>query len=93
MRDSRETQQSIAEMNKARTALLKIEISAQRRREAAAKRRDSRERHREAEAERREAERRARCEAFALGHHERLGAGSRVSELEAEVVRMVIEFL
>ena len=87
-------------MNKARTALLKIEISAQRRREAAAKRRDSRERHREAEAERREAEaerreaeRRARCEAFALGHHERLGAGSRVSELEAEVVRMVIEFL
>ena len=31
-----------------------------------------------AEAERRAAVRRARCEAFAMGHQERLGAGSRV---------------
>jgi len=44
-----------------------------------------------AEAERREAVRRARCEAFAMGHQERLGAGSRVRWLDAGVVRMVLE--
>jgi len=32
-----------------------------------------------------------RAEAFAMGHHERLGAGSRVKNLEPEVVRMVLE--
>jgi hypothetical protein len=45
----------------------------------------------QAEAERREAVRRARCEAFAMGHQERLGAGSRVGWLDAGVVRMVLE--
>jgi len=44
-----------------------------------------------AEAERREAVRRARREAFAMGHQERLGAGSRVRWLDAGVVRMVLE--
>jgi ankyrin repeat protein len=44
-----------------------------------------------AEAERREAARRARCEAFAMGHQERLGAGSRVRWLDAGVVRIVLE--
>ena len=42
-----------------------------------------------AEAERREAV--ARCEAFAMGHQERLGAGSRVRWLDAGVVQMVLE--
>ena len=46
---------------------------------------------RQAEAERREAVRRAQCEAFAMGHQERLGAGSRVRELDAGVVQMVLE--
>jgi len=32
-----------------------------------------------------------KCVAFAMGHHERLGAGSRVHGLEPEVVRMVLE--
>ena len=44
-----------------------------------------------AEAVRREAVRRAQFEAFAMGHQERLGAGSRVRWLDAEVVRMVLE--
>ena len=44
-----------------------------------------------AEAVRREAVRRAQCEAFAMGHQERLGAGSWVSDLDAGVVRMVLE--
>ena len=44
-----------------------------------------------AEAERREAVRRARCEAFAMGHQERLGAGSRVRWLDAGVVQMVLK--
>jgi hypothetical protein len=35
--------------------------------------------------------RRAQCVAFAMGHHERLGAGSRVLALDAGVVRMVLE--
>ncbi|KAJ1473739.1 ankyrin repeat-containing domain protein [Baffinella frigidus] len=38
-----------------------------------------------------EAERRAKCEAFAMGQQERLGAGSRVQELEVGVVRMVLD--
>jgi len=37
-----------------------------------------------------EAERRAKCEAFAMGLHERLGAGSRVQEIDEGVVRMVL---
>ena len=32
-----------------------------------------------------------KCEGFAMGHHERLGAGSRVRWLDAGVVRMVLE--
>ena len=36
-------------------------------------------------------ERRETCLAFAMGKHERLGAGSRVQGLEAGVVRMVME--
>jgi len=47
----------------------------------------------QAEPARREAVRRAQCEAFAMGHHERLGAGSRVQGLDAGVVRMVLEYL
>jgi ankyrin repeat protein len=43
------------------------------------------------EAERREAVRRARRMAFAMGHHERPGAGSRVRWLDAGVLRMVLE--
>jgi len=43
------------------------------------------------DAVRRETVRRARCEAFAMGHQERLGAGSRVRWLDAGVVRMVLE--
>ena len=35
--------------------------------------------------------RRAKCEAFAMGHQERLGAGSRVRWLDAGVLRMVLE--
>jgi len=38
-----------------------------------------------------EATRRARCVAFASGHHERLGAGSLVLSLHPEVVRMILE--
>ena len=38
-----------------------------------------------------EAERRAKCEAFAMGQQGRLGAGTRVQELEAGVVRMILE--
>ena len=38
-----------------------------------------------------EAKRRAMSEAFAMGQQERLGAGSWVQELEAGVVRMVLE--
>ena len=37
------------------------------------------------------AARRARCEAFAMGQQERLGAGSLVRGLEPEVVRMVLK--
>ena len=44
-----------------------------------------------AEPARREALRRAKCVAFAMGQHERLGAESRVQEIEAGVVRMVLE--
>ena len=39
----------------------------------------------------REAVRRVQCVAFAMGHHERLGAGSWVQWLDAGVVRMVME--
>jgi len=35
--------------------------------------------------------RRAQCVAFAMGHQERLGAESWVLELDAGVVRMVLE--
>jgi len=38
-----------------------------------------------------EAMQRAKCVAFAMGQLERLGAGSRVQELDAGVVRMVLE--
>ena len=38
-----------------------------------------------------EALRRAQCEAFAMGHGERLGAGSQVRCLDPGVVRMVLE--
>ena len=34
---------------------------------------------------------RAKCVAFAMGHHERLGAGSMVEGLEPEVLRQVLE--
>jgi len=37
-----------------------------------------------------EALRRAQCEAFAMGQHERLGAGSWVQELEPGVVQMIV---
>jgi len=40
-----------------------------------------------------EAEYRARCEAFAMGYQERLGVGSRVRWLDAEVARMVLEVI
>ncbi|KAJ1488011.1 hypothetical protein T484DRAFT_1940260 [Baffinella frigidus] len=43
-----------------------------------------------AEAVRRAAVRRVKCEAFMMGQHQRLGAGSRVQELEEGVVRMVL---
>ena len=39
----------------------------------------------------RAAKRRAECEAFAMGHQERLGAGSLVQSLDAEVVRMILD--
>ena len=35
--------------------------------------------------------RRAQCVAFAMGHHARLGEGTWVEELDADVVRMVLE--
>jgi len=35
--------------------------------------------------------RRVKCEAFAMGHQERLGAGSRVRWLDAGVLLMVLE--
>jgi hypothetical protein len=38
-------------------------------------------------------ERRAGCEAFAMGHHQRLGAGSFVQDLDAGVVRMIFDQL
>ncbi|KAJ1467300.1 hypothetical protein T484DRAFT_1859254 [Baffinella frigidus] len=38
-----------------------------------------------------EATRRTKCVAFAMGHHQRLGAGSRVEWLEPGVLRMVLE--
>ena len=38
-----------------------------------------------------EAVSRAKCVAFAMGHHERLGAGSVVEGLEPEVLRKVLE--
>mmetsp|Transcript_46280 Transcript_46280/g.110289 ORF Transcript_46280/g.110289 Transcript_46280/m.110289 type:complete len:195 (+) Transcript_46280:329-913(+) len=38
-----------------------------------------------------EAVSRAKCVAFAMGHHQRLGAGSRVEWLEPGVLRMVLE--
>jgi hypothetical protein len=33
----------------------------------------------------------AECEAFAMGHHERLGETSLVRSLDAEVVRMILD--
>ncbi|KAJ1486198.1 ankyrin repeat-containing domain protein [Baffinella frigidus] len=44
-----------------------------------------------AEPARREALRVVRCEAFAMGHQERLGVESRVRGLDAGVVRMVLD--
>jgi len=35
--------------------------------------------------------RKAQCVAFAMGHHERLGEGTWVEELDAGVVRMVLD--
>jgi hypothetical protein len=46
-----------------------------------------------AEPARREALRVVDCEAFAMGHQERLGAQSRVRGLDAGVVRMVLEYV
>ena len=40
-----------------------------------------------------EAVRRAQCEAFATGQHERLGSGSWVRCLDAGVARMVMDFV
>jgi len=37
------------------------------------------------------ATRRARCEAFAMGHHERLGATSLLRGLDLEVLRIILE--
>jgi hypothetical protein len=45
------------------------------------------------EADRRETKYRVTCEAFAMGHLERLGVDSRVRFLEVEVVRMILEQL
>jgi ankyrin repeat protein len=36
---------------------------------------------------------RAKCVAFAMGHHKRLGVGSLVAPLDAEVVRMVLKLV
>jgi ankyrin repeat protein len=36
---------------------------------------------------------RAKCVAFAMGHHKRLGVGSLVAPLDAEVVRMVLQLV
>jgi ankyrin repeat protein len=36
---------------------------------------------------------RAKCVAFAMGHHKRLGVGSLVAPLDAEVVRMVLDLV
>jgi hypothetical protein len=44
-----------------------------------------------AEPARREALRLAKCEAFAMGHHPRLGAESRIVNLDDGVVRMIVE--
>lgn len=33
---------------------------------------------------------RARCVAFVMGHHKRLGAGSHVKSIDAEVLRIVV---
>jgi len=44
-----------------------------------------------AEPARREAVRTSKCVAFAMGHHERLGAGTWVRGLDPGVVRMVLE--
>ena len=38
-----------------------------------------------------EAVTRAKCVAFAMGHHERLGVGSLVEGLDPGVLRMVLE--
>ena len=46
-----------------------------------------------AEPARREARRLVQFEAFAMGHHERLGAESRVRALDTGVVRLVMEYL
>ena len=37
------------------------------------------------------AKRRAECEAFAMGHHERLGARSLVGGVDTDVVRMILD--
>jgi hypothetical protein len=36
---------------------------------------------------------RAKCVAFAMGYHKRLGVGSLVAPLDAEVVRMVLQLV
>ena len=38
-----------------------------------------------------EAVSRAKCLAFAMGHHARLGSGSRLRRLDPEVLRMMLE--
>jgi len=40
-----------------------------------------------------EAANRAKCVAFAMGHHARLGVGSRVQGLHPELLRMVLEYV
>jgi ankyrin repeat protein len=40
-----------------------------------------------------EAANQAKCVAFAMGHHARLGVGSRVQGLHPEVLRMVLEYV
>ena len=40
-----------------------------------------------------EAATRAKCVAFAMGHHARLGVGSRVQGLHPELLRMVLEYV
>ena len=39
----------------------------------------------------RAAKRRAECEAFAMGHHQRLGAQSLIQGLDADVVRLILD--